>query len=123
MVLQITVLRAMFSTQTESYQILSNIGLSCSCARYSILWQILLFTVLGQGFGYGLLMLCNQLGVERIAYVLRYLPPVYMAVLSGVHLAAALIAAAWILKSITKQVFPLAGKTDDLLITEEEAVV
>lgn len=121
--LQITVLRAMFSTQTESYQILSHIGLSCGSARRSILWQVLLFTMLGQSFGFGLLMLCNRLGIAQIVYVLRYLPPVYMAVLSAVHWAAALLAAAWILRAITKQVFPLAGKTDDLPMTNEEAVV
>lgn len=123
LLLQVTVLRALFGTQTENYRLLGNIGLTCPTAKRSILWQVLLFTALGQLLGLGILLLCGHLGVERIVYVLRYLPWGYMIVLSAVHLMGALTAAAWVVRAVTKQVFPMSGKQSDLPLEEEEAAV
>ena len=120
-VLQIIVLRALFGTQTESYRLLSNIGLTCPTARLSLLWQVLLFTALGQLLGLGGIGVCNALGVERIRHVVRYLPPAYALALSAVHLLAALIATLWIQHSITRQVFPLDRKGEDLDLEEVTA--
>ena len=122
LLLQVTVLRALFGTQTENYRLLSNIGLTCATARRSILWQVLLFTFLGQLLGLGILLLGGELGIQRIAYVLRYLPWKYMGLLSAVHLAGALTAAVWVTRAVTKQVFPLSGKPSDLALEEEAAV-
>ena len=118
--LQIVVLRAMCSAQTESYLLLRNIGLVSKSAKLSILWQFLLFTLLGQLLGGGGIYLCAQLGVEKIAHTLRYLPPAYIAILSAVHLAAAMIAAAWVSHALAKQVYPLSDKFTDLQIEDTE---
>lgn len=123
LLLQVTVLRALFGTQTENYRLLGNIGLTCPTAKRSILWQVLLFTALGQLLGLGFLLLCGRMGIERIVHVLRYLPWGYLAVLSAVHLIGALAAAAWVVSAVTKQVFPLSGKQSDLPLEEEEAAV
>lgn len=121
--LQIIVLRAMFGAQVEIYQLLRNIGLQRRAARGSLAWQLGLLTVVGQALGFAGLGICNALKVERIVHVLRYLPPKYLALLSAVHLLAAVIAGIWILAGITRQVFPLTGKTQDLALEEEEAAV
>ena len=121
--LQIIVLRALFGTQIESYKLLSNIGLACSTAKASILWQVLLFTLFGQLLGGGLIVLCSSLGIQRIVHLTRYLPPVYVLLLIGVHLSASLIATVWIVSSMTRQVYPLAGKQTDLELEEEEVRV
>ena len=105
--LQIIVLRALFGSQTENYRLLSNIGLSFATAKRSILWQILLFTLLGQGAGFACIYICNHVGVSRIVNIVKYLPAHLFALLSAVHLAAALLAAWWIGISIQKQVYPL----------------
>ena len=123
LLLQITVLRALFGTQTENYRLLGNIGLTCPTAKRSILWQVLLFTALGQLLGLGILLLCGYLGLERIVHVLRYLPWGYLGILSAVHLLGALAAAAWVASAVTKQVFPMSGKQSDLPLEEEEAAV
>ena len=119
--LQVVVLWALFGTQTESYRLLSNIGLTCPTARRSLLWQVLLFTLLGQLLGLGGIWLGNALGIQRIVHVVRYLPPVYALALSTVHLVAALAAAAWVMHSMTKQVFPLSSKESDLDLEEVTA--
>ena len=123
LLLQLLVLRALFGTQTESYRLMSNIGLVCPVAKRSILWQTLLFTVLGQLVGLGALFLCNALQVERIVRILRYLPPAYLLAFSAVHLTAALVAALWVSRAIARQVFPLSGKNTDLSFDGEGAAV
>lgn len=120
LLLQVIVLRALFSAQTEGYRLLSNIGLVCPTAKRSICWQILLFTILGQLAAFGALLLCNALQAERIVGILRYLSPTYFLAFSIVHLAAALIAALWISRSMEKQVFPLSGRQRDLSLEVEE---
>jgi len=120
LLLQVIVLRALFSTQTESYRLLSNIGLVCPVAKRSIYWQILLFTLLGQLVGLVGLLLCSRLGVERIVFILRYLPPAKLLIFSAIHLAAALISALWISHSLTGQVFPFSGRESDLSLDAEE---
>lgn len=119
LVLQMTVLRALFGTQTETYKLLSNIGLTCGPAKRSLLRQVLLFAVAGQLLGAAGLLLCRDLEVERIVYILRYLPPQYLALLSGVHMAVSLLGAVWVMRSMAKQVFPLTGKRRDLPMGEK----
>ncbi|MBO7185161.1 MAG: ABC transporter ATP-binding protein [Oscillospiraceae bacterium] len=119
--LQIVLLRAMFSVQTESYKLLSHIGLVSKTAKRSVFWQILSFIVLGQLVGGGAIWLCGRAGIERIAHILRYLPAQYIGILSLVHLAVCLGAAIWVITALGKQVYPLAARFTDLHLEEEEA--
>ena len=121
--LQITLLRAMFSVQTESYKLLSHIGLVSKTAKRSVLWQILSFIVLGQLIGGGAIWLCGRIGIERIVYILRYLPANYICILSLVHFALCLGATAWVVMALGKQVYPLANRFSDIHLEEEEATV
>lgn len=114
LLLQIFVLRAMFGMETESYRLLSNIGLNCRTAQASVFLQMLCFAVAGQLLGFGVLRLCARLGVERIISILRYLPPVYTALLSGVHLLACVLTALWMMRSLRRQVYPFAAMEPDL---------
>ncbi len=122
LVLQLLVLRALFGSETENYRLLANIGLTCSTAQLSVLWQILLFTAAGQAAGFAGLWYCNQAGVERIVSIIRYLPPYLMALLSAVHLAAALVGAWWICRTVRKRVYPMFVRSDDLTLDEEAEV-
>ena len=120
--LQILVLRALFGSEIENYRLLANIGLTCATAKRSILWQVLLFTALGQGVGFAGLLYCNHIGSERIVSIMRYLPAELMAVLSAVHLAAAVAAALVIGGAVRKRIYPLVKKQDDIRLDEEVAV-
>ena len=118
-VLQLVVLWAMFSAQTENYRLLSNLGLVRSTARKSILWQVLLFTLAGQVLGGTGVWLCGNLGVQRIAMLLRYLPAGNVALLCLVHLAMALVGAVFVIRVLDRQVFPLARTRFDLTLDGE----
>ena len=121
-VLQIVLLRTLFGVQLAGYRLLRNIGLVRAGAIRSVLWQFGLFTVLGQLLAGMALWICNAKGIEMVTRMLPYLPPVTLAVLSAVHLAAAMTAAAWTVRILEKQVYPTAGRFVDLQMDEEVAV-
>lgn len=113
-VLQILLLRAMFSMETESYRLLSHIGLDCVTAQRSVFWQIMLFALGGQVLGVGAIMACVTGGMEQMIHILRYLPLSYRLVLCVVHLCACAFTAVWTMKALKKQVFPESGAEPDL---------
>ena len=112
--LQILLLRAMFSMETESYRLLSHIGLNGATAQRSVFWQIMLFVIGGQLFGVGLIGACTSGGVEQLIHILRYLPLSYRVVLCLIHLGASAFTAVWSMKALKKQVFPQSGAEPDL---------
>ena len=118
-VLQIVVLRALFGVQLAPYRLLRNIGLVRRSAKRSILWQFVLFTVLGQGIAGVALCACVQTNIEKVTQMLPYLPPLTMTALSVVHIAASMTAAFWTIHALQKQVYPVAGRFVDLQMDEE----
>lgn len=114
LILQVIVLRAMFGIQTESYRLLSNIGLRCKTAKGSVLWQFVLFTLLGEAASCGLLFYCVNRRVERIVAIQRYLTSSYALILFGVHFAACIVTAVLVMRSLRKQVYPYATVQPDL---------
>ena len=117
-VLQILLLRAMFGLQTESYKLLSNIGLVSSSAKLSIVWQMVVFTVAGQLLGGVGIFISAAAGIERIKELLSYLPVKYILLLSGVHMFASALAAIWIILALGRQVYPLSGKDEDIVLDD-----
>lgn len=118
LLLQYLVLRALFSAQNPIFVLLSNMGLVCRHARRSIFLQTLLFTAAAQLLAFGALCLCREAGLERIVALWRYLPPIYMLLLSGLHLAASLLSAAGIARAMQRQVFPDSRRDSDLDMEE-----
>ncbi len=121
--LQLILLRTLFLTQTESYRLLSNIGLSARMAKRSILWQVLIFCLLGQVLSIAALAVCDHMGVERIVSIVRYLPPVRMVLLIAVHLLISLLAAWLIMRSLRKNVYASTRSDMDLPMDETEGEV
>lgn len=121
-ILQILLLRALFGVEMASYRLLCNIGLVRQTARRSVWWQFLFFTFLGQALTAGLLWYCWEQNIRRVVQILRYLRPSYLCGLSALHFAAAMIVAFWSVRSMTKQVYPVAERFVDLKMDEEVAV-
>lgn len=112
--LQMLLLRAMLLTQTDSYRILSNLGLTAKMAKRSILWQMLSFCLLGQLISVGALALCWDHGIERICHIIHYLPRSTMLLLMGVHLLITLAATIWSMTTLTRQLYAVTGRKNDL---------
>ena len=118
-ILQLLVLKELFAVQNESYKLLSDMGLGRKQARASLMWQVLLFAVLGQVLAFGVVLLCAQGGVRRIVSIVRYLPVGNWAVLSAVHLGLSVLAGLGIMKNMSKRVYPQTGDRGDLRLDEE----
>ena len=118
--LQIVVLRAMFSMETEEYRLLANLGLRCRNAKRSVLWQVIAFSLGGEALAVAAIALCNSMKIERIVSIMRYLPAPYMLLTWVLHFAAGLLTSVWIVGALRKQVYPVAGIRADLDMEEEE---
>ncbi len=117
--LQIVVLRAMFSMEMEEYRLLANLGLRCKNARRSVLWQVVGFALSGESLAVIAIALSGAMKIERIASILRYLPAPYMLLTWSVHLAACLLTTVWIAHALRRQVYPISGIRADLTMEEE----
>lgn len=123
-VLEILLLRAMFSGQMENYRLLSNLGLTRKAAGRSLLLQILALTLVGQLLGAGAIVLCVWQGIPQIANVAKYLPWQKLLPLCVLHLALGLLGASSVIRMLNKQVYPMAKKYEDLSMdTETEAAL
>lgn len=118
--LQSIVLRAMFSMETESYRLLSHIGLASDTACASIAWQLAAVTAAGQLIGLAAVFISGQLGFERIVSMLHYLPWLYFVLLSLVHWLSIGAAYLWVRQTLKKQVYPLSGYRGDLELDVKE---
>ena len=112
--LQVVVLRAMFGIQTESYRLLSDIGLDCKTAKVSVFVQVLAFTLAGQLLALGAIGVCSALAVERVVNLTRYLPVGYWLALSAVHLCGCCLAGGWMMRALRRQVYPFSAVEPDL---------
>ena len=117
--LQIIVLRAMFSMETEEYRLLANLGLRCKNAKRSVLWQVVGFALSGEMIAVAAIALCNSMKIERIVSILRYLPAPYIALTWAIHFAACLLTTAWIARALRRQIYPVTGAKADLMMDEE----
>ncbi len=122
-VLAVIVTRAMFGLQTESYKLLSDIGLSKRTAKQSLFLQNLPFTVIGQIIGLTAVFVCERLGVERIIELLKYLTVNEAVLLSAIHLLLSLLTALNVMRVVSRRVYKKSEKDTDLdwsVIREEE---
>ena len=124
-VLQLLVLRELFGVQNGSYKLLADMGLGCTQAKRSLLWQMLLFTAIGQGLAFGAIWVCGAWGVRRIQTIIRYLPGEKWLILVLVQLLIALAAALMAMGNMKKRVYPQTGEAGDLNLDplDKEAAV
>ena len=120
--LQLVVLRAMFSAENESFKLLGNIGLTGRTAKRSVLLQIAFFTVLGEVIGAAGIAACYAAGVQKIVDMLKYLPAAYLAILAATHIALSAVVAAWVVRALSKQVYPLGTVHYDIDLDEAREV-
>ncbi len=120
-ILQMLLLRALFSMENDSYRVLSNIGLTWRSARRSVYVQIFVFTFVGQLLGFGGILLGDAMGISRIHELTVYLYDEYWLILSAVHWVSAFVSAKFILKNLRKSVYPLSAGHSDLAPRSKEA--
>ena len=91
-ILQVLVLRAMFSSLYEHFRLLLNIGMTSRSAYGALCRLLLLFALVGEGLGAAIIAALNALGVARIADIFKYLEPDVIALLFAAHLLSVAVA-------------------------------
>ena len=119
-VLQVVILKALFTTENESFRLLSNIGLTGATAKRSVCIQIGVFAILGEIIGAVGIAVCHSLGVQKIVEMMRFMPPKYLLLLVAVHMALSILAAVWVADSLGKQVFPQGTAEHDIDLGDEK---
>lgn len=114
LILQIMVLKGMFSVQNENYRLLSNIGLLNTTARNSIHLQHLFLCVFGQLLGFGGILLCSRWGIRQIVQLVHYLPLEKALILSGIHFLGCGISSLLVCHDLSKKIFPYGSVFRDL---------
>ena len=104
----------MFGLEMSSYRILRDIGLTCHSACLSVLWQVLLLTLIGQGIGLILLVTGQWINIEYIINVTKFLGAPQVLLLCLLHLAASLLTVIWAAGALRHRIYPLARREDDL---------
>lgn len=122
LLLQVLLMRSLFSVQNGAYGILSNLGLPWRGAGRSMVLQMLLFLVPGQLLGGGLVWICAALGVERIVDVSKFLTPGGWGLLSLVHFMGTALAGWAVLQKMRQEVYPASRRIVDLILEDEEGI-
>ena len=114
LILLVMALRSMFSLSTDSYRILSHMGLDCRSALRSVYLQVLLLAVVGQAAAIAAVFVCRVMGVPAVVNLLHYLTPGWGVGLSLLHLAASLFTALGADRALRRKLYPNANETPDL---------
>ena len=123
-ILQVILLRALFSSLYDHYRLMSNVGLTAKTAYLSLSLLLLLLTVLGEVIGGGVVLALSAGGVTRIVDLIKYLDPFGMLLLFGAHFLSVALALIYVLRAMSKNVFfKEKVRTDiDFTLMEEETV-
>ncbi len=119
-ILQVLVLRAMFSSLYEHFRLLLNIGMTARSAYGALCRLLLLFAVVGEGLGAAIIAALNAMGVSRITDVFKYLEPDVIVLLFVAHLISVAVAFGVVLLSMRKAVFAKTRRATDLDFSEME---
>ncbi|MBO5111696.1 MAG: ABC transporter ATP-binding protein [Clostridia bacterium] len=104
-ILQVILLRALFSSLYDHYRLLSNVGLTAKTAYLSLSLMLLLLTLLGELIGGGAVLALNLAGVSRVVDLVKYLDPWGVAALIGAHFVSVLFALWSVLRAMKKNIF------------------
>ena len=120
LILQVLVLRAMFSSLFGHLRLLSGIGMTARSA-YGALGRLLIaYALIGEGLGALVVALLNRAGVSRIVNIFKYLEGDVIALLFLAHVISVALAFGVVMFSIKRAVFAKARKHNDLDFLQEE---
>lgn len=120
LLLQMIVLPSMFTTQTESYRTLCDMGLTYRTGSRSLMLQIFIICVFGQILGIAAIGICNLAGVSQIGELTKYLYGRWWITISLIHLLSNLLAGMLAVRNLKKRVYPRSASVRDLILDDEE---
>ena len=119
-VLEIILLRVLFSFLNEPLRLMSNVGMCSDSAFSALSLLMLLFTAIGELLGIGSVILLNSLGVMRIVNIFKHLEWYAMLILVFSHVLSVAVTFIFILKEIRRNVFPNTTRGAEFDMPREE---
>ena len=120
LVLQIILMRAIFSSLYEYFRLMSNIGLLSKTAKSALVLLLTGFTLIGEAVGAGIVILLNAIGVTRVVNIFKYLEPHVIAILFLLNTVCIVISAIGVVRGTKKAVFTANTRKYDLDMSEIE---
>lgn len=120
LVLQIILMRAIFSSLYEYFRLMSNIGLLSKTAKTALIILLTGFTLLGEALGTGIIVMLNAVGVTRVVNIFKYLEPHVIALLFLLNTVCIIISAIGVVRGTKKAVFTANTRKYDLDMSEME---
>lgn len=120
LVLQIILLRVMFSSLNEHFRLLSNIGLTEKCAGRALSIILSLYLAVGEIFGISLILILDKFGVERIHDIFKFVNVFASAILIVIHIISVIAVLPLLKKVLRRAVFPGEKRHEDLDISGME---
>lgn len=118
-VLQLILLRALFSSLSSYFKLMSDVGLT-----YNTLWRalsliLLLCTAIGELLCAAVILILNNIAFERISEIFKYLDTPTIISLFAVHVVSVFLASLTVIFSTRKSLFVGRKNRFDLEICEE----
>ena len=121
-ILQFILMKAMFNSITTHYKLMSNIGLTSRIAYGSVSLMLLIYTLIGELSGLGVVLILNAIRFNYVVAIFKYVDISTMALLILAHFALCALSLFSVYKSLKKQVFESEKTDEDIDLSSVEEV-
>jgi hypothetical protein len=121
-ILQLILMKAMFNSVTLHYKLMSNIGLTASVAYVSLAFIMLIFTMVGEAVGLGVISILNASGFSYVVAIFKYFDFSRIMLLILAHFVLCAFSLLSIYKTLKKQVFAYEKSEEDIDFSSMEEV-
>jgi len=118
-VLQLIILRAIFSSLNPYFKLMSDVGLTGKTLKRALSLIIIICTAIGELLCAAALFILNGIGVDRISEIFKYLDTTTVLSLFAVHIISIFLAALLVIRSAKKALFVGTKRSFDLDMYEE----
>lgn len=112
--LQAILLKILFSSLNENLRLMSHIGLRAKTAYGAISLLMLMLTLCSIAVAFGIVVLLNGLGIERIVALYKYVEPIHVLGMIGIHLLSAALSTLIVIRGARRAVFYAKRPSEDL---------
>jgi len=118
-VLQLILLRALFSSLGSYFKLMSDVGLTYNTLKRAMSLILLLCTAIGELLCATAILILNNIGIERISGIFKYLDTATIISLFAVHVISVFLASLTVIFSMRTTLFVGTKNRFDLEICEE----
>ncbi len=105
MVLQLILLRAIFSSIFGYFKLMSDVGLTSKTVYAVLALLMVIYTVIGEVIGAGSIAFLNYLRIDKIESIIKCFEPATLLLLFAAHIISVIFATLFLIRSARKSIF------------------